>query len=49
MAGVHQLQEQNERILTLLEEQRPAEDAAPGDPAPPAADQEAVEENDRAP
>ncbi len=48
MAGVHQLQEQNEKILALLEERRPVEDGPPGDPAKAAADTEAGEEDGHA-
>jgi hypothetical protein len=38
MSGVHQIKEQNERILTLLGEQPPAQGRSPGESPTAAAD-----------
>ncbi len=48
MSGVHQIQEQNERILALLEEGRPVDEGSSGDSADPAADTQTGEEDDHA-
>jgi len=48
MSGVHQIQEQNERILALLEERWPVEDWSSRDSATAAADTEARKEPDNA-
>ena len=48
MSGVHQIQEQNEMILALLEERRLAEEGSSGDSATAAADTQAGEERDDA-
>ncbi len=48
MSGVHQIKEQNERILTLLGERRPVEEESSGDSATAAVDTQAGEEEDNA-
>ena len=48
MSGVHQIKEQNERILTLLSDRRPVEEGSSGDSADAAADAQAGGEEDDA-
>ncbi len=48
MSGVHQIKEQNERILTLLGDRRPVEEGSSGDSAAAAADTQAAEEENNA-